>query len=130
MKEQFTANGILLIDFSNGVEFEKVLTDFINERIKNIGVEGPETSETSYHNFADSTWFKSIKHEWIPLLIENRMIEPERILKIEDKINEWNQRLNPSANEEWYLVVAVVIIAIFIFIVRIINKKKYLPEDK
>ncbi len=129
IREEFAANGIMLIDFSNGDEFTNVLTSFIEEEIKNIGIKSPEASEETYRNFADSTWFKTIKPLWIPFLVEHQMIESEQVLQIEKKIAEWNMKLTPATNEWLYIVIAAVVIIISVLFVRVMKKKKSSPGD-
>jgi len=77
IKAEFDFNEIYLLEFSNGDEFTNVLTSFIDEEIKNIGVKSLEESEKTYALFTDSTWFKIIDRKWVPFLMENEMLTIE-----------------------------------------------------
>ena len=126
IKEEFAENKILLLHFSNGEEFTKVLTEFIDEEIKNIGVKSPESSEQTYSNFVDSTWYKVIQPKWIPFLLENKMITKDEKKQIGKKISEWKGKLTPASYDWLYLMLALVVIVVFIIFVR---RKKSMPES-
>ena len=122
IREEFAANQILLIDFSNGEEFTNVITGFIDEEIKNIGVKSQEGSEETFKNFTDSTWLKTIKPDWIPFLIENEMLTTEQKASIENKITDWQNKLMPSSFA-WIYILVIAIAVVFIFIIILKRKK-------
>ena len=86
IRDEFVYNNINLIEFTNGEEFTNVLTSFIDEAIKNIGVKSSEESNLTYSLFSDSTWFKVISTHWIPYLIENEMLDDKQNHTVEAKI--------------------------------------------
>jgi nucleoid DNA-binding protein len=107
IKAEFAFNDILLLEFTNGDEFTNVVTSYIDEEIKNIGVKSIEQSEYNYAWFADSTWFKVIGRRWVPYLIENEMLSIDNKDKIESKISDWKGRLTPSSFDWIYIIVAL-----------------------
>ncbi|UCH65407.1 MAG: hypothetical protein JSW63_12515 [Ignavibacterium sp.] len=111
IKAEFAFNEIYLLEFTNGDEFTNVLTSFIDEEIKNIGVKSLDESEKTYSIFVDSTWFKVINHKWIPYLIENEMLSIESKERIELKISDWKGRLTPSSFDWIYVLVALLAVA-------------------
>jgi hypothetical protein len=111
IREEFAYNNINLIEFTNGEEFTNVLTSFIDEAIKNIGVKSPAESNLTYSLFSDSTWFKVISPYWIPYLIDNEMLDVKQKNKVEDKISDWKGRLTPSSLDWMYVLVAVIAVA-------------------
>jgi len=111
IREEFAYNNINLIEFTNGEEFTNVLTSFIDDAIKNIGVKGPEESNLTYSSFSDSTWFKVISPNWIPYLIDNKMLNVLQKHNIEAKISDWKGRLIPSSFDWIYVLVAVIAVA-------------------
>jgi hypothetical protein len=111
IREEFTYNNINLIEFSNGDEFTNVLTSFIDDAIKNIGVKSSEESNLIYSSFSDSTWFKVISPNWMPYLIDNEMLDVEQNRDIEIKISDWKGRLTPSSFGWMYVLVAVLAVA-------------------
>jgi len=111
IKEEFAYNNINLIEFTNGEEFTNVLTSFIDDAIKNIGVKSSEESNLTYSSFSDSTWFKVVSPNWIPYLIDNEMLEIKQNRDIEIKISDWKGRLTPSSFGWVYVLVAVLAVA-------------------
>jgi hypothetical protein len=111
IREEFAYNNINLIEFTNSEEFTNVLTSFIDDAIKNIGVKSSEESNLTYSSFSDSTWFKFITPNWIPYLIDNEMLDVIQHRKIEDKISDWKGRLTPSSFDWVYVLVAVLAVA-------------------
>ncbi len=111
IREEFAYNNINLIEFTNGEEFTNVLTSFIDEAIKNIGVKSPAESNLTYSSFSDSTWFKVISPDWIPFLIDNEMLDVKQERNVELKISDWKGRLTPSSFGWMYVLVAVIAVA-------------------
>ncbi len=111
IREEFAYNNINLIEFTNGGEFTNVLTSFIDDAIKNIGVKSPAESNLTYSSFSDSTWFKVISPDWIPFLIDNEMLDANQERNVEIKISDWKGRLTPSSFGWIYVLVAVIAVA-------------------
>jgi hypothetical protein len=111
IREEFAYNNINLIEFTNGEEFTKELTSFIDDAIKNIGVKSPAESNLTYSSFSDSTWFKVISPNWIPFLIDNEMLDVKQERNVEFKISDWKGRLTPSSFDWMYVLVAVIAVA-------------------
>jgi len=126
IKVEFAYNGIHLIDFNNGEKFTSVITSFIDDEIKNIGVKSPEESENAYAMFSDSTWFKVINPKWIPYLLENKMLSREQKKSIDAKIADWNARLTPASYDWVYILVAVLAVVGVGFMYR----KRTSPKTK
>jgi hypothetical protein len=111
IRAEFAFNEINLLEFTNGDEFTNVLTSYIDEEIKNIGVKSIEQSENNYALFADSTWFKVIGRRWVPFLIEYELLSIENKDRIESKISDWKGRLTPSSFDWIYVIVALIAVA-------------------
>ena len=111
IREEFAYNNINLIEFTNGEEFTTVLTSFIDDAIKNIGVKSPAESNLTYSSFSDSTWFKVISPNWIPYLIDNEMLDIKQKRNVELKISDWKGRLTPSSFGWMYVLIAVIAVA-------------------
>jgi hypothetical protein len=88
-----------------------VLSSFIENAIKNIGVKSSEESNLTYSLFSDSTWFKFVVPNWIPYLIDNEMLEVKQNRDIEIKISDWKGRLTPSSFGWVYVLVALLAVA-------------------
>jgi hypothetical protein len=126
IREQFTYNNINLIEFTNGEEFTNVLTSYIDNAIKNIGVKSSEESNLTYSSFSDSTWFKVISPKWIPYLIDNKMLDVNQNRKIENKISDWKGRLTPTSFDWVYVLVAILAVAGFGYM----NRKRIFKDKK
>lgn len=115
IKAEFAFNGINLVDFKNGEQFTNVVTSFIDDEIKNIGVKSVEESESSFSSFTDSTWFKVIGPKWIPYLLDNQMLTTEQKDSIESKISVWKQKITPASLDWIYILVGVLAVVGFGF---------------
>jgi hypothetical protein len=122
IREEFALYSINLKRFANGKEFTDIISEFIEDEIKNYGVKDKDESELTYTQFTDSVWFKSVNPDWIPYLIENKLLNDEQKNFIEGKIAKWKAIVVPS-NLAWvYIILAVVVINAVIFI--IVKKRK------
>jgi DNA repair ATPase RecN len=110
ISDEFSLNGIELMNFKNGEEFTNSVLLFVDDELKNLGVKSEEESKRIYAQFADSTWFATIQPVWMNYLIENKMLTDENKNKMESEIAEWKNALYPS-NWWIYLIIAVVVIA-------------------
>ena len=126
IREEFAENGIQLQSFTDAEQFTAVVVAFINDEIKNIGVKSETESKNVYDNFADSTWFASIEPNWMPYLLDNKLITDVQKDEIENKISEWKSGIYPF-NWWIYLIIALVIIGALIFIVM---RRKPKSEDE
>ena len=126
IREEFANNNINLIEFTNGEEFTNVLTSFIDDAIKNIGVVSSEESNLTYSSFSDSTWFKVVSPKWILFLISNEMLDVLQNRKIEDKISDWKGRLTPSSFDWVYVLVAILAVAGFGYM----NRKRIFKDKQ
>lgn len=122
IREEFSINNINLQSFGNGNEFTNVITQFIEDEMKNYGVKSKEESEKVYTVFTDSVWFKKINTEWIPYLMENNLLSKEQKEVIEKKISEWKDVVYPT--DLTWLYVVIVVVIIFIVVYLLTKRKK------
>lgn len=127
INEEFSLNNINLPAFNNGEEFTNVITQFISDEIKNYGVKSKEESEQVYSVFADSVWFSKITSEWMPYLIENKLLSTQQKDGIEKKIAEWKSTVSPQ-NLTWLYAVIGLAIVFIVILVIILRKKKPLKD--
>jgi phosphoglycolate phosphatase-like HAD superfamily hydrolase len=112
IREDFSVGGISLRRFNSGEEFTNTISNYIDEEIKSYGVKSEEESKRVYSVFTDSIWFKTINTDWMPYLIDNKMITLEQKDLIDQKINQWKDLVAPSYNIWIYISVAAVLILI------------------
>lgn len=129
INEEFSLNNINLQNFNNGDDFTNIITQYIADEIKNYGVKSKEDSETAYSLFADSVWFKTISTEWMPYLIDNKLLATEQKDAIEKKISEWKSVVSPQ-NLTWLYAVAGLAIVFIVGLVILLRKKKTPTETK
>lgn len=122
IREEFSINNINLQSFANGNEFADIITQFVSDEIKNYGVKNKAESEKTYSVFADSVWFKSIKTDWMPYLLENNLLTNEQKETIEKKISEWKSVVFPVDLTWLYGLLAFVVIVGLV--VLFLKKKK------
>lgn len=119
IKEEFALNNIYLQDFNGGQEFTVEITRFIDEEFRSYGIKSKDESEKIYIAFVDSTWFKSVQPEWIPYLIDNKMLTAQQKNLIESKISEWKAVVFPrDITWVYYIVGALIIAGLLFFLLR------------
>jgi hypothetical protein len=119
IKEEFAVNNIYLQEFKSGQEFTVEITRFIDEEFKNYDVKSKEESERAYTMFVDSTWYKSVQPQWMPYLIDNKMLTSQQKNLMESKISEWKTVVFPT-NITWvyYVIAAVLLVYLLFFFFR------------
>ena len=127
INEEFSLNNINLPAFNNGEEFTNVATQFISDEIKNYGVKSKQESEQVYSVFADSVWFNKITTEWMPYLIDNKLLSTQQKDAIEKKIAEWKSVVAPQSYTWLYAVIGLAVVFIVILVI-ILRKKKPLKD--
>lgn len=127
INEEFSLNNINLQNFNNGKEFVDVVTQYVSDEIKNYGTKNKTESEKTYSIFTDSVWFKTISAEWMPYLLDNRLLAVEQKDAVEKKLSEWKSVVSPQDLTWLYAVVGLAII--FIIALIFILKKKKTPTD-
>ena len=118
IRQEFAYNHIILLEFYDSETFTDVMTSYIDEEIRNIGVKSEYESEEKYILFIDSTWNKKIKSDWIPFLIEREILNSEQMDRIDIKISDWASRLSPKSYDRIYIVVIIVAVAGIVFMNR------------
>lgn len=129
IRDEFKAHGINLKEFNYGDEFVNTIKLFIEDEIKNLGVKSDEASEKTYVNFTDSTWFATIKPQWVPYLMEGGLLTVEQKDEVEKNIEEWKDEIYPS--KLWlYVVMWCGIVIIIIPAVLILIKRRKKSKEK
>ena len=123
INEDFSLNNINLPAFNNGEEFTNVLTQFINDEIKNYGIKSKGDSEQIFSVFSDKVWFGKISTEWMPYLIENKLLSTQQKDVIEKKIAEWKSVVSPQDRTWIYALIGLGVVFI-IGIILFLKKKK------
>jgi hypothetical protein len=127
INEEFSLNNINLQNFNNGKEFVDVVTQYVSDEIKNYGTKNKAESEKTYSIFTDSVWFKTISAEWMPYLLDNKLLAVEQKDAVEKKLSEWKSIVSPKDLTWLYAVIGVAVL--FIILLVIILKKKKTPMD-
>ena len=129
IRDEFKSHNIILKEFDFGDEFIHSIKLFIEDEIKNLGVKSDEASEKTYVNFTDSTWFATVKPQWVPYLIEGGLLTEKQKDEVEMSIEEWKSELYPS---KWWLYVLLwsgIVIVIIPAILILIRRRRKSKED-
>jgi hypothetical protein len=119
IRDKFNQHNIILSRFNNGEDFTNTLTYYINDEIKNVNTKEKENAEKSYKTFTDSVWFGEVKPNWVPYLINNKMLSEAQKNTIENNIAQWNAEVYPGGFNWIYLIIIVLVVVIVIlFFVR------------
>jgi hypothetical protein len=127
INEEFSLNNINLQNFNNGKEFVDVVTQYVSDEVKNYGTKNKTESEKTYSIFTDSVWFKTISNEWMPYVLDNKLLAVEQKDAVEKKLSEWKSIVSPQDYTWLYAVVGLAVV--FIIVLVFILKKKKTPTD-
>ena len=116
INDEFAENDINLQNFSSGKEFTSVVTNYIDDEIKNAEEKGDGEAEATYNKFADSTWYEEIEPNWVPFLIDNDMLTENDKDSIEVSIASWKDTVYPGGFNWLYVIIAVLVISVFILL--------------
>ena len=137
INELFKTHQIDLDNFSTGDEFEKACISFINKEINTNDKNRKIAREQTYLFFAERVWNEQIKKDWLPLLLENKMITKYQVKNIDSKISEWKTKIGDSKSFLIYgiiVLLAILIIGSLIFLNKRnknkIEKITYLDTDE
>jgi hypothetical protein len=115
IRNEFAKNNIKLQHFTSGEEFTSVVTNFINDEIRNAEANNSDETESTYNKFVDSTWNNEIDSEWIPFLIDNNMLAEAEKDTIEVLMASWKDTVYPGAINWLYILLAVVVIGALVY---------------
>ncbi len=123
---QFKENGIRLNSFKDGEQFQNVLVSFIDNEMKRVDAKGKEESSKTYAFFADSTYYRTVEPDFMPMLIEYSLITEEQSDSIDSKIDEWKTKVEPGVFDDIYIYagVLIVIFALAVLFLRTRKKRK------
>jgi hypothetical protein len=120
----FKDKNIILMPFSNGDQFAYSVNSFIETEMKNAG-EGSKTgSAKMFDIFSDSVYFKLVRAQWIPVLIENNMMNAANKDTIESKIAAWKNIVYPAPTNWPVIIIALFIVALVVFFMARMKMKE------
>ena len=126
----FEKKNIHLLQFKSGDEFTNSISSFVQDEIKNYGVKGKDESDKTYALFVDSLWFKEVEPEWIPYLLNDKMITEANKDSLDSKIKEWKEKVSPSQFPLWIIYVVVGVIMVTVLSIVIFRKPVKVEDNK
>lgn len=126
----FEKKNIHLLQFKSGDEFTNSISSFVHDEIKNYGVKGKDESDKTYALFVDSLWFKEVEPEWIPYLLNDKMISEANKDSLDSKIKEWKEKVSPSQFPLWIIYVVVGVIMVTVLSIVIFRKPVKVEDNK
>lgn len=127
INDLFRSNQISLLPFNNGDQFTNSVVTFIDDEIKNLGVKSSDESQKTFFAFTDSVWFNAVQPTWVPVLIENRMMNEADKDTIEARIAMWKEKVAPSSAFNWIYVILTAVIVILLIAYFAKGRKKQPP---
>lgn len=116
-------NSVQVSQFQDGNEFTRILKEYINNRKLEAG-------EDEFDNFENLVWTRSLKTDWIPLLVDNGMITVQQRDEIQEALDEWSDMYERETPVYWYFAIAIIVIVFFIiFIPKWKKKNKPVAEQ-
>lgn len=125
----FEKKNIHLLQFKSGEEFTNSISSFVQDEIRNYGVKGKDESDKTYALFVDSVWFKEVEPEWIPYLLNDKMISEANKDSLDTRIKEWKEKVSPSQFPLWIIYVVVGIIMVTVLSIVIFRKPIKVNND-
>ena len=123
INQSFAVHGIILNQFSNGEEFSQAVSSYINDEIQHASL-NKEESKGTYKIFVDTVWNTNIKPNWIPFLMDNKLITEAQISTIDAKIAQWKNVAMASSFTWLYIIIPVLLIIIIVIIVMLRSSRK------
>lgn len=123
INQAFAMHGIILNQFSNGDEFTQTVTSYISTEIQNFSTNESESKGT-YIVFADTVWNGNIKPNWVPFLMDNKLITNTQIGVIDSKITQWKDIAMARSFTWLYIIIPLLLIIIIVIVVRLRASKK------
>lgn len=102
--------------FQDGNEFTRIMKEYINERKL-------DASENEFNNFEDLVWTRSLKTDWIPILVDNGMVTVQQRDEIQEAVDQWSELYDSETSIYWYIAIVVIIILFLIFFIPKWKKK-------
>ncbi len=128
IRDNFANYDINLQSFSNGNEFAKVISSYIQDEISSSSLKG-DAAEKDYTLFADSAWYGDIKPKWVPYLSDNHMLNAAQKDTIEANIEQWHDVVSPNPIK-WFLIAAGAIVVLFAIFLLIKSSKRKKENPK
>lgn len=116
-------NNVQVNKFQDGNEFTRILKEYINNRKLEAG-------KDEFDNFENLVWTRSLKTNWIPILVDNGMITVQQRDEIQDAVDDWYEMYERETPFYWYIAIAIIVTVFFIiFIPKWKKKNKPLAEQ-
>ncbi len=116
IRQRFINYDIQLDKFSNGEEFSKIISSYIDNQIANAKEIG-EQAKINYSVFVDSVWSRSVKPLWIPFLVENNLFTNSQLNMLDIKIEKWNNIVSSTSYTWLFIIIGIVIIILIAIVV-------------
>lgn len=125
----FKEKNLNLQNFDQGIGFTNNIVSFIEDEIKSVKLREREEVVNTYKLFADTLWYEKIKSDWMPLLLDNKLLSEAQKDTIESRIEKWKDTIDPDATPTWiYFAIGGVALIAIIFV--IFQNRKAKPEVK
>ena len=111
INQEFMDKGIKLLAFNNGEEFTSSVITFINTEMDNIPLKETDELQKTHDKFVYEVYLQSVQPEWIPFLINQKMMDESQRDTIQAELVSWKEALYPGPNLTWlYIIIALIII--------------------
>jgi len=121
--QSLRSNQVKVEQFTDGEEFTNNLLIYINETKANA-------SQEEFNKFEDDVWTETLRANWLPILVNNKMITIAQRDSLEDAVNEWEKMYETETPIYWYVAIAIIIIIFLLIFIPKGKKNKPLAEQK
>lgn len=120
----FKEKNVKILPYNNGAEFSENLKGYIQDQIKNLPTIGKDQSLKEFNLLSDTVWFSNIKKDWVPVLIENGLLNEAQKDTIEANLAMWKKQVEPPFSFGWLFLPLGAIIVVLILVFVLYSKKK------
>lgn len=120
----FKEKNVKILPYNNGAEFSENLKGYIRDQIKNLPTIGKDQSLKEFNLLSDTVWFSNIKKDWVPVLIENGLLNEAQKDTIEANLAMWKKQVEPPFSFGWLFLPLGAIIVVLILVFVLYSKKK------
>jgi hypothetical protein len=113
LNQLFADENLAVATFSNGDEFYKNVTKFIDDETNNIANKSSDEQRVTFESFAYKTWGSKVKPVWVPVMKRNGLITDDQVNDIDTKTAQWAEKVKPSNTLLYVLGAALVLAVLF-----------------
>lgn len=120
----FKDKNVKILPYSNGEQFSENIKNYIQDQMKNMPTVGKDQSLQEFKLLSDTVWFDNVKRDWVPVLIENGLLNEAQKDTIEANLAQWKKQVEPPFSFTWIYIAIGALLVVIVGVYVVMNKKK------